>query len=130
MYGSAAGGRGFLRAYECVDVRRDLESCGGCVYDDSPFGERSADGGRDCSAIPFVDAERFEPGRYRRYMFRPRIHYNSQPEQMYMWEKLKDVLPSVTACTMNNAVFSENSLLYTIPNSKLRYPLIPQTRQF
>ena len=56
MYGSAAGGRGFLRAYECVDVRRDLESCGGCVYDDSPFGERSADGGRDCSAIPFVDA--------------------------------------------------------------------------
>ena len=56
MYGTATGRRGFLRAHECVDVRRDLESCGGCVYDDSPFGERTADGGRDCSAIPNVDS--------------------------------------------------------------------------
>ena len=63
MYGTATGRRGFLRAHECVDVRRDLESCGGCVYDDSPFGERSADGGRDCSAIPFVDAVTCRAGR-------------------------------------------------------------------
>ena len=55
LYGST-GGRGFLKAYECVDVQNDLESCGGCVMDDSPFGERTADGGRDCSAIPNVDA--------------------------------------------------------------------------
>ncbi|KAI8971151.1 hypothetical protein BD414DRAFT_510570 [Trametes punicea] len=48
-------GKGGVEARECVDVRRDLESCGGCVHNDSPFGERTAGGGRDCSAIPNVD---------------------------------------------------------------------------
>ncbi|KAI0373823.1 hypothetical protein BV20DRAFT_678096 [Pilatotrama ljubarskyi] len=50
------GLRGAIRGHECIDVRNDLESCGGCVSDDSQFGERSADGGRDCSAIPNVDS--------------------------------------------------------------------------
>ncbi|KDQ51346.1 hypothetical protein JAAARDRAFT_84913, partial [Jaapia argillacea MUCL 33604] len=40
--------------YECLDVLGDLESCGGCV-DDPSNGEPSADGGRDCTAIPHVD---------------------------------------------------------------------------
>ncbi|KAH9915046.1 uncharacterized protein BXZ73DRAFT_92698 [Epithele typhae] len=52
VYGVSADGRGYLRGSECVDVRTDLESCGGCVADDSPLGARNADGGRDCSAIP------------------------------------------------------------------------------
>ncbi|KAI0770393.1 hypothetical protein C8Q74DRAFT_1369565 [Fomes fomentarius] len=56
VYGLTPHGRGYLRAYECVDVRNDLESCGGCAANDSPFGERAADGGRDCSAIPNVDS--------------------------------------------------------------------------
>ncbi|KAI0655596.1 hypothetical protein C8Q70DRAFT_923191 [Cubamyces menziesii] len=56
LYGSL-GGVGYLRGFECVDVRNNLESCGGCVaLDDSLFGERTADGGRDCSAIPNVDS--------------------------------------------------------------------------
>ena len=49
--------------FECVDIRRDLEACGGCVYNDSPFGERTAAGGRDCSAIPNVDEVRCEKGQ-------------------------------------------------------------------
>ncbi|PIL35200.1 hypothetical protein GSI_02990 [Ganoderma sinense ZZ0214-1] len=53
LYGSTSG-RGFLKGYECVDVEHDLESCGGCVLNDSPFGQPAPDGGRDCSAIPFV----------------------------------------------------------------------------
>ena len=53
LYGSTFG-RGFLKGYECVDVQRDLESCGGCALNDSPFGQPAPDGGRDCSAIPFV----------------------------------------------------------------------------
>ena len=56
IYGLSPRGRGYLKGYECVDVRNDLESCGGCVANDSPFGERTADGGRDCSAIPNVDS--------------------------------------------------------------------------
>lgn len=57
MYGVRAGGAGYVRGHECVDVRSDLESCGGCVADDAPAnGERSAGGGRDCSAIPHVDS--------------------------------------------------------------------------
>ncbi|KAI8971154.1 hypothetical protein BD414DRAFT_449149 [Trametes punicea] len=51
------GPRGFLQERECVDVRDDLERCGGCVAPgESLFGERTADGGRDCSAIPHVDS--------------------------------------------------------------------------
>ncbi|KAH9942517.1 uncharacterized protein BXZ73DRAFT_41238 [Epithele typhae] len=52
VYGVSANGHGYVRGSECVDVRTDLESCGGCVADDSPLGARNADGGRDCSAIP------------------------------------------------------------------------------
>ncbi|KAH9910835.1 uncharacterized protein BXZ73DRAFT_108439 [Epithele typhae] len=52
VYGVSATGHGYVRGSECVDVRTDLESCGGCVADDSPLGGRNADGGRDCSAIP------------------------------------------------------------------------------
>ncbi|EFI28235.1 hypothetical protein CC1G_14260 [Coprinopsis cinerea okayama7 len=37
---------------DCVDILNDLESCGGCV-DYSLDG--AADGGRDCTAIPFAD---------------------------------------------------------------------------
>ncbi|KAI0371128.1 hypothetical protein BV20DRAFT_965798 [Pilatotrama ljubarskyi] len=55
VYGSTLRHRGYLKGYECVDVRNDLESCGGCVANDSPFGERTQAGGRDCSAIPHVD---------------------------------------------------------------------------
>ncbi|OSD02487.1 hypothetical protein PYCCODRAFT_1367630 [Trametes coccinea BRFM310] len=57
VYGSRTLGAGFLKGHECVDVLRDLERCGGCVApDESLSGERSADGGRDCSAIPYVDS--------------------------------------------------------------------------
>ena len=62
VYGSTSG-RGFLKAYECVDVKNDLESCGGCVANDSPFGERTFDGGRDCSAIPNVNSVTCKAGR-------------------------------------------------------------------
>ncbi|KAF9457148.1 hypothetical protein BDZ94DRAFT_264697 [Collybia nuda] len=48
-----------LRGYDCIDINNDLESCGGCV-DRSLDGERSSDGGRDCSAIPNVDTVRCE----------------------------------------------------------------------
>ncbi|KAH9485364.1 Protein priA [Psilocybe cubensis] len=44
-------------SYECVDIENDLESCGGCVQQ-SNDGEASADGGRDCSAIPNVSTVR------------------------------------------------------------------------
>ncbi|TBU46257.1 hypothetical protein BD309DRAFT_858489 [Dichomitus squalens] len=63
LYGAASGGRGFLRGYECVDVQNALESCGGCALNESPFGEPSADGGRDCSAIPFADDVGCRKGR-------------------------------------------------------------------
>ncbi|RPD56149.1 hypothetical protein L226DRAFT_488160 [Lentinus tigrinus ALCF2SS1-7] len=62
VYGSTSG-RGFLKAYECVDVQNDLESCGGCVTNDSPFGERTFDGGRDCSAIPNVNTVTCNAGK-------------------------------------------------------------------
>ncbi|KAI0373826.1 hypothetical protein BV20DRAFT_962413 [Pilatotrama ljubarskyi] len=55
-------GKGGEGVFECVDVRRDLESCGGCVNNDSPSGERTAGGGRDCSAIPNVDEVRCARG--------------------------------------------------------------------
>ncbi|KAI0761993.1 hypothetical protein BD413DRAFT_644539 [Trametes elegans] len=45
-------GGGARAASECVDVRTDLESCGGCV---APLGAGPG-GGRDCSAIPHVDS--------------------------------------------------------------------------
>lgn len=45
-------------AQECVNVMSDLESCGGCVTDDSLDGEVNSDGGRDCSAIPHVGTVR------------------------------------------------------------------------
>ncbi|KIP02730.1 hypothetical protein PHLGIDRAFT_283461 [Phlebiopsis gigantea 11061_1 CR5-6] len=51
-------GSGAARAYECVDVENDLESCGGCVDGDSPHGEANLVGGRDCSAIPNIDSVR------------------------------------------------------------------------
>ncbi|KAF8320705.1 hypothetical protein DL93DRAFT_1726542 [Clavulina sp. PMI_390] len=49
-------------AMECVNVRSDLESCGGCVLNDSPNGTKNASGGRDCSAIPNVAAVRCSYG--------------------------------------------------------------------
>ncbi|CAA7263182.1 unnamed protein product [Cyclocybe aegerita] len=49
-------------SYECVNIDSDLESCGGCVgY--SLNGERSPDGGRDCSAIPNVGSVRCHKGQ-------------------------------------------------------------------
>ncbi|KAH6914452.1 hypothetical protein BKA70DRAFT_667128 [Coprinopsis sp. MPI-PUGE-AT-0042] len=36
--------------YDCVDVQNNLESCGGCPT----YGAATLDGGKDCSAIPFV----------------------------------------------------------------------------
>ena len=63
VYGSTLRGRGYLKGHECVDVQNDLESCGGCVADDSPFGGRTADGGRDCSAIPNVDSVSCKAGK-------------------------------------------------------------------
>ncbi|KAI0633385.1 hypothetical protein C8Q77DRAFT_1259496 [Trametes polyzona] len=62
VYGSTLRRRGYLKGYECVDVQNDLESCGGCVAHDSPFGERTAGGGRDCSAIPNADGVRCVDG--------------------------------------------------------------------
>ena len=61
LYGSTSG-RGFLKGYECIDIQNDLESCGGCALNESPFGQPSADGGRDCSAIPFADDVRCRRG--------------------------------------------------------------------
>ncbi|KAI0088488.1 hypothetical protein BDY19DRAFT_985422 [Irpex rosettiformis] len=55
----------FVQAYECVDIYSGLETCGGCVYMDSPNGEVGLDGGRDCSAIPNVDSVRCHKGKCR-----------------------------------------------------------------
>jgi hypothetical protein len=44
-----------LAKYECVNVASDLESCGGCVDRANPLAAGGA-AGRDCSAIPNVDA--------------------------------------------------------------------------
>ncbi|OBZ71303.1 Protein priA [Grifola frondosa] len=64
LYSSSLASKiGFLRGYECVDIENDLESCGGCVSTDSQFGEHSADGGRDCSAIPNVDVVQCRSGK-------------------------------------------------------------------
>ncbi|KAI0671092.1 hypothetical protein C8Q78DRAFT_1079033 [Trametes maxima] len=46
VYGTRMG-VGYLKEFECVDVRNDLESCGGCA---------STGAGKDCSAIPHVDS--------------------------------------------------------------------------
>lgn len=54
---------GYGRTYECIDTQNDLESCGGCVDNDSISGERNIHGGRDCSAIPNVDNVRCSRGR-------------------------------------------------------------------
>ncbi|KIP02731.1 hypothetical protein PHLGIDRAFT_78703, partial [Phlebiopsis gigantea 11061_1 CR5-6] len=62
VYGFVRG-VGYGRVYECVDTQNDLESCGGCVDDDSPFGERGMSGGRDCTAIPNVDGVRCARGK-------------------------------------------------------------------
>lgn len=62
VYGTTLRRRGYLKGYECVEVQRDLESCGGCVAHDSPFGERTAGGGRDCSAIPHADGVKCQNG--------------------------------------------------------------------
>ncbi|KAI5450098.1 hypothetical protein NCC49_003725 [Naganishia albida] len=45
------GGRQY---YECLDTRKDLESCGGCMNPDPRFGGSTSSGtfGMDCSAIP------------------------------------------------------------------------------
>lgn len=51
-----------MKTYECVDIYNELEMCGGCVHMDSPNGEVNLDGGRDCSAIPNVDAVRCQEG--------------------------------------------------------------------
>ncbi|EAU91114.1 hypothetical protein CC1G_03282 [Coprinopsis cinerea okayama7 len=48
-------------SFNCVDIRSDLESCGGCVTY-SNDGSPSPDGGRDCSAIPFVNDVRCSNG--------------------------------------------------------------------
>ena len=45
-----------------MDTDNELESCGGCVNNDSQNGEINAVGGRDCSAIPNVDAVRCTKG--------------------------------------------------------------------
>ncbi|PVF92127.1 hypothetical protein CPB86DRAFT_744697 [Serendipita vermifera] len=42
-----------LGPYECIDVRSNLESCGGCVPEGETAGE---DGGQDCTAIDHVSA--------------------------------------------------------------------------
>jgi len=63
VFGSyTRGGPLTVSGYDCVDVHNDLESCGGCV-DESRDGRRSEDGGRDCSAIPHIDAVRCEGNR-------------------------------------------------------------------
>ncbi|KAI0645399.1 hypothetical protein C8Q79DRAFT_910527 [Trametes meyenii] len=56
IYGSTLRRRGYLKGYECVDMQNDLESCGGWVANDSPFGKRTQGGGRDCSAIPHIES--------------------------------------------------------------------------
>ena len=61
-YGSF-GGAGYMDDFVCVDLRNDLESCGGCVSDDSPNGEFNRNGGRDCSAIPNIDTVSCQKGQ-------------------------------------------------------------------
>lgn len=61
IYGVLSG-KGSVKSYECIDIDNDLESCGGCVSDDSPHGEVNLVGGRDCSAIPNIDAVRCQKG--------------------------------------------------------------------
>ncbi|KAH6897656.1 hypothetical protein BKA70DRAFT_752886 [Coprinopsis sp. MPI-PUGE-AT-0042] len=41
--------------WHCVDIKRSLRSCGGCVSASSNGPGSTADEGRDCLAIPFVD---------------------------------------------------------------------------
>ncbi|KAH9896141.1 uncharacterized protein BXZ73DRAFT_111848 [Epithele typhae] len=52
VHGISANGQGHLRRSESIDVRTDLETCGGCVTDDSPLGARNADSGCDRSLHP------------------------------------------------------------------------------
>ncbi|KAI0037172.1 hypothetical protein K488DRAFT_39635, partial [Vararia minispora EC-137] len=54
---------GAKRGFECLDVTRNLESCGGCMIP-HPFsdGEQIANG-TDCSAIPSVLSVTCEGGR-------------------------------------------------------------------
>lgn len=53
----------FLKGFECIDTQHELESCGGCVHNDSPDGEVNNRGGQDCSAITGVDTVRCVQGR-------------------------------------------------------------------
>ncbi|KAJ8502614.1 hypothetical protein ONZ45_g11591 [Pleurotus djamor] len=55
IYDRLGGSQDILRqaGYTCVDIMNDLESCGGCA-EANLDGERSNDGGRDCTAIPHV----------------------------------------------------------------------------
>lgn len=46
--------------YECLDVRSNLESCGGCVPEGEIVGE---DGGRDCTAIEHVSSVKCADGQ-------------------------------------------------------------------
>jgi hypothetical protein len=62
IYGKWSGGS-FIKNYECMDVQHDLESCGGCVHNDSLDGDVNRSGGRDCSLIPGVDTVRCVQGR-------------------------------------------------------------------
>ncbi|KAI0086507.1 hypothetical protein BDY19DRAFT_346756 [Irpex rosettiformis] len=62
VYGKWYGGV-FVKNYECVDVRHDLESCGGCVHSDSLGGGPNSLDGQDCSQIAGVDTVRCVQGR-------------------------------------------------------------------
>ncbi|KAG5653456.1 hypothetical protein H0H81_000225, partial [Sphagnurus paluster] len=62
LYSAAIGrSRSVLKGFECVSVDSDLWSCGGCV-DRSTLTGQHKDAGRDCSAIPDVDAVECQSG--------------------------------------------------------------------
>jgi hypothetical protein len=46
--------------YECLDVRTNLESCGGCVPEGEIVGP---DGGKDCTAIDHINAVKCVAGK-------------------------------------------------------------------
>lgn len=86
MFGMRGGAGSFARAYECIDTQSDLEACGGCVENDSMFGEPNLSGGRDCTAIPNVDSVRCVRGRCQIGAFC--FSYLSREEKMRLQDSM------------------------------------------
>ena len=67
-----------LAYFACMDVQRNLVSCGGCIKYDSD-GMLTEDSGRDCSMIPFVSDVQVSAGQLQNRAVLPR---NTPPDAM------------------------------------------------